>query len=356
MENTEAQVYCMVRCSSEAEGMERISGKLQEKGIWKDIYLPRISVVIGDLSLPELGISQETQDYLSEAIDVIFHLGASVKWISSYESEAQANVLSFIEILKLAARGKTKAIHYTSSMSTYVSGKKTSITETIFEDTVYEEPGTLLGGYCQTKWVCERIIEEARKRNVPINMYRIGEVIGDSQTGMLDHNNFVNLFMCFCILSKMAPARYFNARFDFMAVDYQVKAMLHIAGNIEGNGQNFQFTSPQIFTLGEMVDEMNRCGFEVRLVSDEEWEQAVNDKSEYAKKVKTIFRKLSIDQYAKEFTLFDIGQSVFLRIHDTSNTDRVMSGSKIHCKRMIADGVLKKYFAYIMEHVANEVH
>ena len=95
--------------------------------------------------------------YLADKIDVIFHLGASINWISNYTREAQANVLNFIELLKLATARKIIPIHYSSSMSIYASAKK-FLNKPILENEIFQEPSSLYGGYCQTKWVCEKII------------------------------------------------------------------------------------------------------------------------------------------------------------------------------------------------------
>jgi thioester reductase-like protein len=354
LENTNAQIDCLVRCSSAGEGKERLVGNLQEKGFWKAEYDHRLSVVIGDLSLPKLGLSDKNLADLAEQTDVIFHLGASVKWISKYESEAQANVLGFVELLKLATASRIIPIHYCSSMCTFASGGK-SHNEPILEDEIFQDPGSLYGGYCQSKWVCERIVEEARKRNIPINLYRIGEVNGDSRTGLTDAHNFVNLLMGYCIITRMAPEAFRNARFNFLPVDYIAKAMFHISTQLEGNGRNYQFNSPQAFTLEEMVDEMNHCGFDVRLVSSDVWEKAMNDRSEFAKKIRPVFKKLYINEETRDVSFFDIGQNVFSRHHDTSNTDQALDGSYITCGKMIEDGILRKYLNCIMENITTAV-
>ena len=350
IENTKANIYCLIRCFSEMEGKERLVKSMQEKDIWKEEYRSRIKVIIGDLSLPKLGLSKNKFSHLADKIDIIFHFGASINWVSNYTRVAQANVLSFIELLNLATARKIKPIHYSSSMSIYASAKK-SLYKPILENEIFQEPSSLYGGYCQSKWVCEKIVEQARMRNVPINLYRIGEVKGDSTTGLSDLKSFVNLFMCFCIMAQMAPETYRNAKFKFVPVYYIAKVILHISKNIEGNGKNFQFNSTQIFTLEEMVNEMNECGFEVKLVSNDVWEKALNDGSELAKRIKTIFRKLNINKETQEVSLFDIGQNIFLRCHDTSNTDQVMNGSNIICGKMIDDGILEKYFNYILRNI-----
>ncbi len=91
---------------------------------------------------------------------------------------------------------------------------------------------------------------------------------------------------------------------------------------------------------------MNNCGFEVNLVNDDVWERALSGGSTLAKRMKTIFRKLNINQETQEVSLFDIGQYIFLRDHDTSNTDQALDGSNIKCGKMIDDGILNNYFNY----------
>ena len=326
LDTTKAVIYCLTRGSSAKEGKKRLVDSLQEKGIWREEYYPRLKVIPGDLNLPKLGLSGKNLMDLADKIDIIFHLGASIKWISNYTKEARANVLNFIELLKLATARKTIPIHYSSSMSIYASAKKYPL-EPIFENELFEEPGSLIGGYCQSKWVCEKIVEQARKRNVPINLYRIGEVNGDSRTGITDTKKFISLFIYFCLMTQMAPESYRLTKFNLLPVDYISKAIVHISKYLNDNGTNYQFNSAQLFTLEEMVNEMNKCGYEVRMVSDDLWEKAMNEKSGLAKKLKTIFKKLNINKETQGVSFFDIGQNVFLRSHDTSNTDQLMTGS-----------------------------
>ena len=162
--------------------------------------------------------------------------------------------------------------------------------------------------------------------------------------------------MCFCLMTHVAPLTYRNTRFNYVPVDYIAKAILHISKNMKGTGKTFQFNSTQLFTLKEMVNEMNKCGFEVKLVTDDVWERALSDGSALAKRMKTIFRKLNINQETQEVSLYDIGQYIFLRDHDTSNTDQALDGSNIKCGKMIDDGILSNYFNYFSKNttIANK--
>ena len=77
---------------------------------------------------------------------------------------------------------------------------------------------------------------------------------------------------------------------------------------------------------------------------------ALNSGSWLAKRIKMIFKVLKVNENHK-VSLFDIGQSVFLRGHDTSNTDQVLNGSEITCGNILDDGILHNYLNYILKNL-----
>ena len=68
------------------------------------------------------------------------------------------------------------------------------------EAPVAETPAGLEGGYTQTKWVAERIVTEAMKRNVPVTISRPGRITGHSTTGATNTDDFLILTMKGCEL------------------------------------------------------------------------------------------------------------------------------------------------------------
>ena len=63
-----------------------------------------------------------------------------------------------------------------------------------------------------------------------------------------------------------------------------------------------------------------------------------------------IFRILKVNE-DQNISLFDIGQKVFSRGHDTANTDRVLNGSEITCGKLLDDGILHSYLNYILKNM-----
>jgi len=345
LENTDATIYCLVR-SNGNHGIDSIKTSMQLRGFWRPEFDSRLQAVPGDLGLERLGVGIHWWKILRE-VDCIFHLGASVKWISGYSSEAKVNVGSLKEILELAADGKTKPVHYFSSMGTYASVLPSF--GTIYEDEIFDDPEKLLGGYCQTKWVSEKIIEKARSLNIPVNLYRIGEVFGDSISGNCDPNNFVSHFISVCLRERSFPASYKEARLNLIPVDQLAKMILECAIRLEGNGKNFQFNGSEIFTLEEMAEEISRSGFCVKPVTGSDWNR-ITKKNVLSNKITgAIFKKITLCDGEMAFSLFDLGQNVFCRHHDTTNSDAILRDSKIDVARIIEDKILYKFISRIKE-------
>ena len=57
--------------------------------------------IIGDLSLPNLGLPSPQWQHLQHHIDIVIHNGAEVNWVKPYTLLKDVNVSSAVELLKL---------------------------------------------------------------------------------------------------------------------------------------------------------------------------------------------------------------------------------------------------------------
>ena len=57
--------------------------------------------IIGDLSLPNLGLPSPQWQHLQQHIDIVIHNGAEVNWVKPYALLKDVNVSSTVELLKL---------------------------------------------------------------------------------------------------------------------------------------------------------------------------------------------------------------------------------------------------------------
>lgn len=65
-------------------------------------FYHKVSVINGDIEQPDLGISAEDREKLSEEVNVIFHGAATVRFDEKLRIAVGINVLGTKEILKLA--------------------------------------------------------------------------------------------------------------------------------------------------------------------------------------------------------------------------------------------------------------
>jgi L-aminoadipate-semialdehyde dehydrogenase len=106
-----------VRAKDTKGGMERLTRSLKGYGLWRDDFQQRISVAVGDLSRPHLGLSDGTWAALAHEVDVVIHNGAQVHWVKRYQDMMASNVLSTVEAMKLCNEGKPKLFAFVSSTS-----------------------------------------------------------------------------------------------------------------------------------------------------------------------------------------------------------------------------------------------
>lgn len=98
----------------------------------------------------------------------IYHCGAEVDYVRSYNLLRSANVGATREVVALAAEGCRKALHYVST--TFVFGWSHQKLQR--EDDANPGMENLDFGYAQSKWVAEQLVHAARVSGLPATIYR----------------------------------------------------------------------------------------------------------------------------------------------------------------------------------------
>ncbi|PSR83639.1 putative aminoadipate protein [Coniella lustricola] len=197
-----------------AAALERIKRSLQGNGVWNDEWTSRLSCAVGDLSQPQLGIDNQTWQTLSQEVDVVIHNGASVHWVKRYDDMVAPNVLSTIEAMKLCNTGKPKLFSFVSSTAVLDTDHYIQLSEeqtrtgqgAILEADDMQGSRFGLGtGYGQTKWVSEQLIREAGRRGLQGTIIRPGYILGDSETGVCNVDDFLIRMLKGCIQLSSRP-------------------------------------------------------------------------------------------------------------------------------------------------------
>ncbi|MBG6064672.1 type I polyketide synthase [Micromonospora ureilytica] len=334
LESTAAHVSCLVRCADEAVGLRRVLDNMER-------YLPRpamaadrITVLPGDLGQPRLGLSADRYDELAEQLDGIYHCGARVHFGYSYQQLRPDNIAGTAEILRLAARGRPTAVHHVSTYGIW--GLPAPGRDVVGEDDDIATAGRLVTGYVQTKWAAERLVELARARGVPVDIYRPGRVLGDSRTGASLTTHFTTRVMKGCVQLGMAPD--IDIKVEMTPVDYVASALVHISRHGPALGGTYHLVSPHKLLFADVVRALRRHGFGVEVVPVEEWWQAL--KASYAVGTNELHPVMPV---VEEFV---VGGEEAVH-YAVDNTEEQLRGTDVRCPPL-DDDLLDTYLRWMV--------
>lgn len=336
---------CLVRANSKKEGLQRVKDNLRACGA-SDLSISdaKIAVVLGDILLPRFGIDHDSYRQLCASTDHFFHFAASMNWVLPFNKNTQANIEALKAAILFCSTERLKKLHYASSMGIWaiLNHKDPKIEES----RIHNQPEELPGGYFQSKWVNEKILQMASERGVPVNVYRIGDVKGDSLIGISDLKNFGNLFMRYIQERKIAIDSALP-QLNYLPVDFLAKAIAHIA--FTETGKTFQFSNPQLISISDIAKAVeDATGHQVALVSYSDWlAHLQNDKSSLGTTLKPIFRSFRPSSSSEETSFYEIGMKMFRMPHNYCNTDKALYDTGIQCPSMKSGNILPIYLAQL---------
>ncbi len=271
LRSSSARVHCLVRATSAKDALDRVQGNLEAYGCWDPAFAPRLAAVPSDLSEPRIGLSCAGWDELAERTDAIFHGGALVNSVLGYERLRAANVEGTRQLLRLSVHGRLKSFHHISSDAVFDAwGYHRQAV--IYEAEPLAHADSLYGGgYAESKWVADKLIEQAKARGVPAFIYRPGMITGDFERGAGRLDDFFARFLKGVVQLGMAPE--IDAVIDIAPVDYVARAIVEIARSAAPG--TFHLTHPAAVPYQELVDALRRGGYEVRIVPYFEWQAAL---------------------------------------------------------------------------------
>ncbi|KAJ1843651.1 large subunit of alpha-aminoadipate reductase, partial [Coemansia sp. RSA 2703] len=103
-----ATVLCLTRAASPEAALQRVRRAAEANLVWDDAWASRVRALVGDLALPHLGLSDADWAHCVEHVDAVVHNGALVHWVYPYDKLRAPNVLSTLEVLRLASEHHVK--------------------------------------------------------------------------------------------------------------------------------------------------------------------------------------------------------------------------------------------------------
>ena len=335
LQQTAAQIYCLVRADSVAKALERIKQQLEEYQLYDEEKFRKVVPVIGDLSRPLLGLNQREFDSLAGTIDVIFHSGAWVNHVYSYDLLRNANVAGTREILKLATQKKLKAVHHVSIATCQ-----------ILQDKHFEQYNTTPHfGYVLTKYVAEKIVLAAGNRGVPVCVHRLPMISGDTHTGVWNQSNRIRMLIKGCIMLGYAPdagGLFKICGSTLTPVDFVKKFVMKVAQRQDCIGKTYNIINPELVDWSELLFAMQDAGYAVETLSLDEWKAKLTATAKRYPENKTY--ETLVGLYVHEHDDLSDPDSEVDFSHDEINKAMLKELAKIGADHPVVDrGVFKTY-------------
>ncbi|MEH2257345.1 thioester reductase domain-containing protein [Nostoc sp.] len=345
LQETNADIYCLVRAANSEEGKSKLQKNLQQYAIWQEEFHSRIIPIIGDLSQPLLGVGSEQFQILATNIDTIYHSGALLNYVFPYSALKAANVLGTQEVLRLACQIKVKPVHYVSSVAVFESTAYAG--KVVKEQDEFNHWEGIYLGYSQTKWVAEKLVKIAHDRGLPVTIHRPPLISGDSKTGICNTHDFINLMTKGCLQMGSFPD--VDYMLDMSPVDYVSKAIVYLSRQKESIGKAFNLQHPQPVSLKILVDWIRSFGYSVEMISYEKWQsELINNVSSVDNPLYTL-RPFLLERWSDEqLTIPDLYLQARRPHISCQDTLHALTGSSIACPP-IDSQLFMTYTAYLIQ-------
>lgn len=332
MHSTTARVHCLVRGRDQTEALHRLRENLAWYQLWGQIDPDRLSVVVGDLAAPRLGLTETEFDGMAHRLDAVYHAAATVNWLHSYTELKAVNVSGTQEVLRLAARHRTVPVHYVSTTGVFAQVVTEGVPLKVTDPT--GPPERLSNGYLQSKWVAEQIIGLAQDRGLPISVYRVDVICGDQNNGACQTRDFIWLSLKGLLQAGAVPAGLSGA-LHMVPVDYVSAAIVALATKEETVGRTFHLYNKGDQGFDDFIEYFRSFGYSLRELDLGSWRRLVLSDRENA-----------IIPLLDSFELITDSRAFYPSI-DVTETELALTGSGIKCPAIDKE-LFEKYVGFFV--------
>lgn len=267
--HSKAVIYCLVRESSLQKAKQRIVQNLSRYNLNHLLKNNRIKPLCGDLSLDSLGLSSEDFDEMANKLDCIYHCGAKISSVSSYEELKKNNIKGTYEIIRLASHLKIKPVHYISTLA--VAFNNHDPEKILPEDKRLKANEIISSGYTQNKWVEEEMLLSIHKKGLPISIHRPGRISGSCKTGIGNPNDAFWQLVAAMLKIQAVPVfrEEQNLYIDLIPVDYAANLIIHFSSDRNFSGKTTNLFHQVKFSL--ILETLRDMGYHLEKIDFQLW-------------------------------------------------------------------------------------
>ncbi|MCA1031243.1 SDR family oxidoreductase [Bacillus timonensis] len=240
------QIYVLV-----LPGMlEKARTSINEINDYHQLDPTTISMIVGDITKDDLGISLQVKNELSASVTHVLHLAAIYDLAVPREIAYKVNVegTKNVNSLILSLPSLKRYIYFSTA---YVAGNRTG---TLYENELVM-PQSFKNHYEQTKYEAEKLVREIAE-TIPTTIIRPGIVKGHSKTGETNKFDGPYFMLNFLERLKFSPVIPFigkgNVKVQLVPIDYIIAATIFLGHNEIGVNKTYHLTDPSPYTVREV--------------------------------------------------------------------------------------------------------
>jgi thioester reductase-like protein len=270
LRSTDATIHCLVRAENDELAKERLASTLQIYDVEGESFADfndRVKPVIGDVSLPRLGLDSRTYHKVLTGLDCVVHVAANVNLVDTASSLERINTGGTAQMIDLCLEADLPLI-YTSTYA--VAGMLAFQPGLVFRESdldVGQDFATL--HYARSKFEAEKLIHAAGNKGLRWVIIRPGNIFGDSVTGAYPLISLTVTGVYYDIIRTVTTtglAMFQPDRLDITPVDYIAEAIVAVMFEPEAFGKTFHLVNPDVKAFYEVVNLLIDYGYRIRFL------------------------------------------------------------------------------------------
>lgn len=218
------------------------------------VQAANFSISEGDITKPDLGLTQSDLERARAETQTVFHLAAAYDLAVALEVAQLVNVQGTQNVNEFAKSiANLGRYHYVSTC--YVAGRRSGL---IREDELEHSAG-FRNHYEESKYLAERSVA-ALKSELPVTIHRPAVVVGDSRTG--ETAKYDGIYYLIHYLRKwpggLTLLNIGNSEvcLNLVPIDFVIEAMVAFANDERAIGATVQIADPKPLTTEQLFDEI----------------------------------------------------------------------------------------------------
>ena len=277
LDNTDKKIYCFLRKGKMSSLLAKMKNYLMYyfDDSFDDLFGKRIFLISGDIT------DKETVEHLSNyEFDAIFNCAACVKHFGNDDTIYKVNVKGVENLVNFCVKNNKKLIHISTASVAGATYEGSEIADKRITESTLNIGQDISNKYVNTKYNAEEIIlTNISNNNLKAKIIRVGNLMSRYSDGEFQINSIENAFMKKLkayYSMKAFPMSAMDEMCEFSPIDSVAESIVKLA-NTNDEFTVFLSCNEHYVQMGDVIYAMNKIGAGIRIVSDKEFDEILNN-------------------------------------------------------------------------------